>query len=84
MMQIAINLPNDFVEMQTASVIECEMRESYALVLFKAGRVTLSKAAELADMTLYDFMKSCKDHQIPVIDMTREELMDEIESMRPA
>ena len=47
-MQIATNLPNNFVEMQTAAVIEREMRTSYALALFKAARVTLSKAAELA------------------------------------
>ncbi|WPL13846.1 hypothetical protein Thiosp_03666 [Thiorhodovibrio litoralis] len=37
-MQIAINQPNDFVEMQTVSAIEREMRASCALVLFKAGR----------------------------------------------
>lgn len=83
-MQIAINLPNDFVEMQTTSVIEREMRLSYALALFKAGRVTISKAAELAGLTLYDFIRSCKDNQIPVIDMTREELIEELESMRTA
>ncbi len=58
---VAINLPNDFVEMQTPAVIEREMRISYALALFKAARVTLSKAAELAGMTIYDFMKACKD-----------------------
>lgn len=83
-MQIAINLPNDFVEMQTTSVIEREMRLSYALALFKAGRVTISKAAELAGMTLYGFIRSCKDNQIPVIEMTREELIEELESMRTA
>ena len=82
-MQVAINLPSDFVEMQTASVIEGEMRVSYALTLFKAARVTLSKAAELAGMTIYDFMKVCKENQIPVIDITREELLQELESMRP-
>jgi len=82
-MQVAINLPSDFVEMQTASVIEGEMRVSYALALFKAARVTLSKAAELAGMTIYDFMKVCKENQIPVIDITREALLQELESMRP-
>lgn len=82
-MQVAINLPSDFVEMQTASVIEGEMRVSYALTLFKAARVTLSKAAELAGMTIYDFMKVCKENQIPVIDITREALLQELESMRP-
>ncbi|MFO1433213.1 MAG: UPF0175 family protein [Candidatus Competibacteraceae bacterium] len=80
-MQVAIRLPDDFVEMQTVNVIEHEMRVSYALALFKAARVTLSKAAELADMTIYDFIKVCKENQIPVIDITREELLQELESM---
>lgn len=80
-MQVAINLPSDFVAMQTADVIEREMRISYALALFKAARVTLSKAAELADMNIYDFIRACKENQIPVIDITREELLQELESM---
>jgi len=83
-MQVAINLPSDFVEMQTAGVIEREMRVSYALALFKAARVTLSKAAELADLSIYDFMKVCKENQVSVISATREELLQELESMRSA
>ena len=79
---VAIDLPNDFVEMQTPAVIEREMRVSYALALFKAVRVTLSKAAELAGMTIYDFMKACKENQIAVIEINREELMQELESLR--
>lgn len=78
-MQVAINLPSDFVAMQTADVIEREMRISYALALFKAARVTLSKAAELAGMNSYDFIRTCKENQIPVIDITREELLQELE-----
>jgi predicted HTH domain antitoxin len=83
-MQIAIDLPSDFVEMQTVSVIEREIRVSYSLSLFKAERITLSKAAELAGMNIYDFMRTCKENMIPVIDVTREELLQELESMRPA
>ena len=82
-MQVAINLPSDFVAMQTVDVIEREMRISYALALFKTTRVTLSKAAELADMNIYDFIRTCKENQIPVIDITREELLQELESMGP-
>ena len=82
-MPVAINLPSDFVAMQTADVIEREMRISYALALFKAARVTLSKAAELAGMTIYDFIRTCKENQIPVIDITREELLQELEFLGP-
>lgn len=83
-MQVAIHLPGDFVQMQTAGVIEREMRVSYALALFKAARVTLSKAAELADLSIYDFIKVCKENQVSMINASREELLQELESMRSA
>ena len=83
-MPVAINLSSDFVAMRTADVIEREMRISYALALFKTARVTLSKAAELAGMNSYDFIRTCKENQIPVIDITKEELLQELEQMGPA
>ncbi|MBA3059433.1 MAG: UPF0175 family protein [Gammaproteobacteria bacterium] len=83
-MQIAIDLPNDFVAFQTITDLEQEVRSSYALWLYQRGRVTLAKAAELAGISLYDFMSLCKSNQVPVIDMTREELLDEIAGFNPA
>ncbi|MEI6068975.1 MAG: UPF0175 family protein [Methylococcaceae bacterium] len=59
-MQIAINLPNEFVALQPIKEIEQDMRLSYALWLFKNAKVTLSKAAELAAMDIYAFMVECK------------------------
>lgn len=84
MMQIAVDLPRDFVEMQTAGAIEREMRAAYALALFKAARVTLPKAAELAGLDVYEFMAACKESRIPVIDISKEDLLDELQSVRPA
>ena len=80
-MQVAVDLPNDFVEMQTANVIEREMRVAYALALFKDSRVTLSKAAELAGVNVYEFMSVCKQNRIPVIDISKEELVQEMHSV---
>lgn len=57
-MQIAINLPNDFVSFQSVADIEKDMRLSYSLWLFKNARGTLSKAAELAGMDIYAFMEA--------------------------
>jgi len=54
------------------------MRTSYALWLFQRGRITLGKAAELAGADLYDFMLVCKDNPVPVIDPSREELLEEM------
>jgi len=83
-MQITIELPNDFVAFQAVPEIKQESKASYALWLFQHERVTLVKAAELAGVDLYDFMSICKNNQIPVIDITRDELLDELTGFNPA
>lgn len=83
-MQIAIELPNDFVAFQAVSDIRQEVRTSYALWLYQQERVTLVKAAEVAGVSLYDFMGICKSNQIPVIDITRDELLEELTGFNPS
>ena len=80
-MQIAIDLPNDFVVFQSVHQIREEVRTSYALWLYQRARVTLVKAAELAGVDLYDFMIICKDNKVPVIDISREELQAELSGL---
>jgi predicted HTH domain antitoxin len=82
-MQIAINLPNDFVNFQAAADIEKDIRLSYSLWLFKNARVTLAKATELAGLDIYDFMSACKQNEVAVIDISKEELLEELAGMRP-
>ena len=77
-MQITIELPNDFVQFQTVPDIRQEVRASYALWLYQQELVTLVKAAELAGVDLYGFMSICKANQTPVIDMTRDELLEDL------
>jgi predicted HTH domain antitoxin len=81
-MQIAVNLPNDFVAFQSVAEIEKDMRISYALWLFKNARVTLVKAAELAEMDIYDFISTCKQNGVAVIDISKEDLLEELAGMR--
>lgn len=83
-MQIAIDLPNDFVAFQAVPEIRQEMRASYAVWLYQRERITLAKAAELAGVDLYDFMSLCKANRIPVIDITRDELLEELARLDPA
>lgn len=80
-MQIAINLPNDFVVLQSIKEIEQDMRLSYSLWLFKNAKITLSKAAELAALDIYAFITECKKNEVPVINITKEELLEELASM---
>jgi len=82
-MQIAVNLPNDFVAFQSVADIEKDMRLSYSLWLFKNARVTLSKAAELAGLNIYEFIAACKQNEVPVIDISKEELLEELAGIKP-
>lgn len=77
-MQIAIELPDDFVAFQAEPTIRKEKTTSYALWLYQRERVTLAKAAELAGTELYDFMQVCKDNHVPVIDVSRTDLVEEL------
>ena len=82
-MQIAIDLPSDFVAFHTVADIRDEVKTSYALWLYQKERVTLGRAAELAGVCLYDFMGICKDNQIPVINITRNDLLEELSGFLP-
>lgn len=83
-MQVAIDLPNDLVTFQGAADTRKELQTSYALWLFQRERVTLAKAAEVAGVSLSEFMSLCKANQIPVIDMSRDELTAELEGLGKA
>jgi predicted HTH domain antitoxin len=48
------------------------------LWLFKHEKVTLAKAAELANMGIYDFIAACKENQLSVINISEEELVEEL------
>ena len=80
-MQIAIDLPGDFVAFQGEQTIRQDVKLSYALWLYQTEHVTLSKAAELAGLDIYDFMSACKNSRIPVIAIDRAELIAEMESL---
>jgi predicted HTH domain antitoxin len=80
-MKFAIELPSSFVEFQAHAQIEHDMRLAYALWLLKGAKVTIAKAAELAGLNIYEFIKACKDNQVAVIDISRDELLEELEGL---
>ncbi len=80
-MEITLNLPNNFTAFQSMTDIEQDIRLSYSLWLFKNAKVSISKAAELANLTIYEFMNACKKNDVPVIDMSKDELLDDLAGM---
>lgn len=57
------------------------MKLSYALRLYKHAKVTISRAAQLAGLDIYQFMAACKQEEIPVIDVSKEELETQLKGM---
>ncbi len=80
-MQIAIELPNDFMALEHEKEVQQEVQLSYALRLFKHAKVTLSRGAQLAGLDIYQFIEACKEEQIDVIDASKEALEAELEGM---
>lgn len=78
-MQIAIELPNDLLAFQQSNQIKREISLAYALSLFQSAKVTLSKAAEIAGLDIYDFMSACKENEVPVVDIDKQALIEELQ-----
>ena len=50
-------------------------------MLYKQEKVSIGRAAEVSGLDIYDFMKECSKNQIPVINISKEELQDEFEGL---
>jgi predicted HTH domain antitoxin len=83
-MQIAIELPNDFVSFLGASQVQKEISISYALWLYQQSRVTLAKAAQIAGVDIYEFMSVCKANHVPTLDISPEDLAQELSELKTA
>lgn len=77
-MNVTINIPDSFRLLFTGDSIESEIKKNNALILYKQGKISLSKAAELSDVNLYEFIAECRKNEIPVIDYSDEELEEEL------
>lgn len=64
----------------TKELIAKESRELLALKLFKNKILTLSKSAEVAQMTLWDFIDFLGQNQIPVINYDEKNLQIELKN----
>lgn len=67
-MQISVELPTSLVALESVAKIQQDMRLGYALMLFRMNRVSISKASDIAGISLYAFMHECKQQRISVMD----------------
>ncbi len=81
-MTVTLNLPDSYALYFDLSSIEGQFKLLAALMLVKQGKISVSKGAELSGLTIYDFLRECKQNEIPVIDYSKEELREEFENIK--
>ena len=77
-MQLTLDIPDYFFNFNNTNEVENEIKLNYALVLFMQGKISVSMAAELSGLNLYDFIYYCRQNKIPVYNITPEDLDNEL------
>ncbi|NWF67234.1 MAG: UPF0175 family protein [Campylobacterales bacterium] len=77
-MTLAIDFPDDLLVHFDKVELQQEIKKDSALMLYKKGKISLSKASELADMDIYSFMNECKIYDIVTLSISKDELEKEI------
>ncbi|HRG77368.1 MAG TPA: UPF0175 family protein [Leptospiraceae bacterium] len=80
-MLITLDLPDRLELSYSKERIAEEIKLSYALFLYREGRVSISKASKICGKNIYDFMSECNKNKIPVIDYSVEDFKQELESL---
>ncbi len=82
-MQIVLNMP-DFVSLtlnESASELKQTIKLNTALMLFKKGKFSIEQASNFSSLSIYEFLKECRENEISVIDYSEEELLQELSLM---
>jgi len=76
-----VNLPSDLLSLLRLSPqeMEQEIQHWVALELFRMRKISAGKAAQVAEMSLHEFMDLTRQHIITWIDYTDNELEAELD-----
>lgn len=81
MTSLVIDLPNDVVERLAPTPHEAaeRLKELVLIELFRRGEVSSGWAAERLGIGKWDFIDLLGEHGVPYIDLTEDELRQEVE-----
>ncbi len=82
-MQIVLNMPDSvsFTLNESANELKQTIKLNAALMLFKKGKFSIEQASDFSGLSIYEFLKECRENEIPVIDSSEEELLKELSLM---
>jgi predicted HTH domain antitoxin len=78
-MNISLDIPQDILDSARMSVTE--LKQEMAIHLYAEGRLSVGKARELADMSLWEFRQLLTSRRIPV-HYTENDLADDVATLR--
>ena len=80
MLSVQVNLPSDLLSLLRISQqdLQQEIQHWVALELFRIRKISAGKAAQIAGMSLYEFMNLTRRHDVAWIDYTDDELESEL------
>ena len=81
---IQVSLPSDILSMldESEDVLVKRIKISLAIQLYSEGKVTIGKAAQIADMPRLNFENLLADHQIPISSLAIEDVWDDIRKLQ--
>lgn len=81
-MQVAVNVPAQYMLDIPANEIEERLKLSTALLMFQAGQLSAGAACEFAGVDRYTFFAACKRYNIAVADYDENELEADFENLK--
>ena len=81
---LQVNLPSDLLSLLRLSQrqMEQEVQQWAALELFRSRKISAGKAAQVAGLSLAEFMELTRQHDIAWVDYTENELETELREAR--
>ena len=80
MISVQVKLPSDLLSLLRISQqdLQQEIQHWIALELFRTRKISAGKAAQIADLSLNEFMDLTRRHDVAWIDYTDDELQSEL------
>ncbi|MCB1157529.1 MAG: UPF0175 family protein [Leptospiraceae bacterium] len=81
-MQVSIDFKDPFFTFYDSSSLISDIQLSLSLMLYKQGKISITKASHIANMDIYRFMQECSNNKVPVINISEEDMKKEWESLK--
>ena len=82
--KIYISVPEDILISlnETEEEFSKDMRKYTAIYLYQEGKLSIGKSTELADMDRYSFESLLADNNIPISQLSEEDILNDVQRIK--